>query len=83
MLPRSFYFVRHGETDWNKEGRIQGHTDIPLNATGRQQAEHAAPVFLRRPIDIIVTSNLSRAYETASIINAALQKPPVSSPMRS
>lgn len=75
MLPRSFYFVRHGETDWNKESRIQGHTDIPLNETGRQQAEHAVGVLARQPIDIIVTSCLGRAYETASIINAGLQKP--------
>lgn len=75
MLPRSFYFVRHGETDWNKEARIQGHTDIPLNETGRQQAEHAVGVLARMPIDVIVSSSLGRAYETASIINAGLQKP--------
>jgi probable phosphoglycerate mutase len=75
MLPRSFYFVRHGETTWNKEGRIQGHTDIPLNDTGRQQAEQAVSVLARAPIDVIVASSLSRAYETAAIINAGLQKP--------
>ena len=75
MLPRSFYFVRHGETDWNKDSRIQGHTDIPLNETGRQQAEHAVGVLARMPIDRIIASNLARAYETACIINAGLQKP--------
>lgn len=75
MLQRSFYFVRHGETDWNKAGRIQGHTDIPLNETGRTQAEQVVAVLARMPIDRIVASGLSRAYETASIINAALQKP--------
>lgn len=75
MLPRSFYFVRHGETDWNKESRIQGHTDIPLNETGRMQAEHAVGVLARLPIHVIVSSSLGRAYETASIINAGLQKP--------
>jgi len=75
MLPRSFYFVRHGETDWNKGGRIQGRTDIPLNETGRQQAEHAVAVLARMPIHRIVASDLARAYETASIINAGLQKP--------
>jgi probable phosphoglycerate mutase len=75
MLARSFYFVRHGETDWNKAERIQGHTDIPLNDTGRAQAEHAVAVLARLPINVIVTSSLGRAYETASIINAALQKP--------
>jgi probable phosphoglycerate mutase len=75
MLPRSFYFLRHGETDWNKNGRIQGHTDIPLNASGRSQAEQAAGLLARLPLDRIVASSLSRAYETASIVNAALQKP--------
>lgn len=75
MLPRSFYFLRHGETDWNKEGRIQGHTDIPLNETGRTQAEQVVCILARTPIHRIVASTLSRAYETASIVNAALQKP--------
>lgn len=75
MLPRSFYFVRHGETDWNKAQRIQGSTDIPLNETGKMQAEQAVSVLSRLPIHRIVASNLTRAYETASIINAGLQKP--------
>jgi probable phosphoglycerate mutase len=75
MLERSFYFLRHGETDWNKAGRIQGHTDIPLNDTGRAQAEQVVSVLARAPIHRIVASTLTRAYETASIINAALQKP--------
>lgn len=75
MLQRSFYFVRHGETDWNKAGRIQGHTDIPLNETGRAQAEQVVSILARMPIHRIVASSLSRAYETASIINAGLQKP--------
>lgn len=75
MLPRSFYFVRHGETDWNKAGRIQGSTDIPLNEMGRTQAEAAISVLARLPIDRIISSDLARAYETASIINAGLQKP--------
>jgi hypothetical protein len=75
MLQRSFYFLRHGETDWNKEGRVQGHTDIPLNDTGRSQAEQVVCILARTPIHRIVVSSLSRAYETASIVNAALQKP--------
>jgi broad specificity phosphatase PhoE len=75
MLERSFYFLRHGETDWNREQRIQGHTDIPLNALGREQAAAVAPLLLRFDIHRIVTSPLSRAVETADILNAVLKKP--------
>jgi len=79
MLPRSFYFLRHGETDWNKQGLMQGHTDIPLNDTGRAQACAAVAALSRlpidRPIDRIVASPLARAYETAEIVNSVLQKP--------
>lgn len=74
-LPRSFYFLRHGETDWNLEKRLQGHTDIPLNANGRRQAAAVVDVLRRQPIDRIVTSNLARAHETAMIINKVLRKP--------
>jgi uncharacterized phosphatase len=62
------YLVRHGETDWNRQHRIQGLTDIPLNDTGREQAKAAGVLLARRSWDRIVTSPLSRAMETASII---------------
>lgn len=62
------YLVRHGETDWNRERRIQGSTDIPLNDTGRIQARRAGSLLARRDWDGILSSPLSRAYETASII---------------
>lgn len=62
------YLVRHGETDWNLQRRIQGSTDIPLNDTGRQQAMKAGNLLARRDWDGILSSPLSRAYETASII---------------
>lgn len=62
------YLVRHGETDWNRQHRIQGLTDIPLNATGRKQARAAGKLLSRRPWDHIYASPLSRALETASII---------------
>jgi len=75
MLPGSFYFLRHGETDWNKQGLMQGHTDIPLNETGRAQAEAAAAALSRVSIDRIVASPLVRARETAEIVNRVLQKP--------
>lgn len=79
-IVRSFYFIRHGQTDWNKEGRFQGSTDIPLNEIGRGQASKAFELVARLPIDIIVTSNLSRAQETAEIINEKLQLPIIIDP---
>jgi broad specificity phosphatase PhoE len=60
--------VRHGETDWNRQGRIQGRTDNPLNDTGRMQARAAAAV-LPDKIGVIISSPLKRAAETAEIIN--------------
>ncbi|MBT1543111.1 phosphoglycerate mutase family protein [Curtobacterium flaccumfaciens pv. flaccumfaciens] len=62
------YLVRHGETDWNAQRRIQGSTDIPLNDTGRRQAAEAAELLTRRPFDAVVASPLSRAAETGAII---------------
>jgi len=62
------YLVRHGETDWNRARRIQGTTDIPLNATGREQAATTGRMLRRRGWDGIYASPLSRALETARII---------------
>jgi uncharacterized phosphatase len=69
----SLYLVRHGETDWNAQRRIQGSTDIPLNATGRLQAATTGGLLARRHWDGIYASPLSRAFETASIIAASAQ----------
>ncbi|EPR75639.1 putative broad substrate specificity phosphatase [Leifsonia rubra CMS 76R] len=64
------YLVRHGETDWNRERRVQGSTDIPLNETGREQAANTDRLLARRHWDGIFTSPLSRARQTAEIIAA-------------
>jgi broad specificity phosphatase PhoE len=75
MFGRGFYYLRHGETDYNVQKILQGHSDIPLNAKGREQAHLAAQILARHPIDRIITSPLVRAAETAEIINGVLQKP--------
>jgi uncharacterized phosphatase len=66
------YLVRHGETEWNRQRRIQGLTDIPLNDTGREQARLTGSLLTRRPITRVVASPLSRARETAAIIASQL-----------
>jgi 2,3-bisphosphoglycerate-dependent phosphoglycerate mutase len=72
--------VRHGETDWNATGRMQGQTDTPLNPLGRAQAQRAAQRLVREPIRAIYSSDLARALETATIIGQALGLPVVTSP---
>ncbi|MGO3885968.1 MAG: histidine phosphatase family protein [Mycetocola sp.] len=73
-----FTLIRHGETEWNRQGRIQGQTDIPLNDTGRAQAAQAAAALPEREWFGIVSSGLSRADETARIIASELGLTPPS-----
>ena len=73
--------VRHGETDWNAAGRIQGHNDTPLNAAGRLQSRQAAQRLAREPIRALYSSDLARAFETATIIGEPLGLTVVTSPM--
>lgn len=64
--------VRHGETDWNVQERVQGKADIPLNDKGREQAKATGELLKDEKIDIIISSPLKRAKETAEIINKNL-----------
>ena len=62
--------IRHGETLWNKEGRVQGASDVELNETGLEQARRLAFSLQGEPIGTVHTSPLKRAYRTAEIINS-------------
>jgi 2,3-bisphosphoglycerate-dependent phosphoglycerate mutase len=62
--------IRHGETAWNVETRIQGQLDIALNATGRRQAARLARALADEPLDAIYASDLARAFETARALAA-------------
>ncbi|WP_332687099.1 histidine phosphatase family protein [Bosea sp. (in: a-proteobacteria)] len=79
-IPGRLFLVRHGETDWNREGRLQGGQDIPLNALGRMQAEEVAdrlraltPAFATSDY---VASPMQRARETMKILRRELALPP-------
>ncbi|HKI92794.1 MAG TPA: histidine phosphatase family protein [Gaiellaceae bacterium] len=67
--------VRHGETDWNAEGRLQGHTDRPLNDYGRRQAAALAEQLADEEIAAIYASDLARARETAEIVSGRIGLP--------
>ena len=67
--------VRHGETDWNAEGRLQGHTDRPLNDYGRRQARELAERLAGEQVDAVYASDLVRARETAEIVAGRLGLP--------
>lgn len=67
-----FYFLRHGETGWNRERRTQGQLDSRLNDTGRAQARRAAEALRGEPVARIVASPLSRARDTAQAVAEVL-----------
>lgn len=70
--------VRHGESEWNAAGRLQGQADPPLSALGRHQAAHMAARLVDEPIDAIVASDLARASDTARALADAVGMPVLS-----
>ncbi len=73
--PTRIIAVRHGETEWNVNARMQGHLDIALNDTGRWQAERVAQALADEPITTIYASDLLRAFDTAQMISRELNVP--------
>ena len=63
--PTDILIIRHGQTAWNTQKRLQGHSDIPLNENGRLQAVTLAKILRDEPLDAIFSSDLQRAYQTA------------------
>jgi broad specificity phosphatase PhoE len=74
------FLFRHGETDWNRAGRLQGHTDTALNATGLAQAAALVERLRPRDLDAVVSSDLARAWTTGRIVAEGLGIPLISEP---
>lgn len=69
------YLMRHGETDWNKEGKLQGSADIPLNENGIRLAQETAQALKELPFEVIYSSPLCRARKTAELMRLERQIP--------
>ena len=78
--PTRVFALRHGETAWNREQRIQGHVDVPLNPTGQWQAERLAQALADEDIGAIYSSDLQRAFDTASALARATAAPLATDP---
>jgi broad specificity phosphatase PhoE len=76
----TLFLVRHGETDWNADGRLQGQTDRPLSDFGRRQARQLAEGLADERLQAIYASDLARARETAEIVAERLRLPVVLDP---
>jgi 2,3-bisphosphoglycerate-dependent phosphoglycerate mutase len=79
-LATTIVLIRHGETDWNRDNRFQGHADPPLNDAGRVQALTLACGMRDGPFSALYTSPLRRAHETAAILGAQLGLEPIREP---
>lgn len=75
MIKRSFYFLRHGQTDGNVHKVFHGRTDTDINETGHTQSNKAAEILKDVPIDRLILSPMKRVRQTAVPVNAFLQKP--------
>jgi broad specificity phosphatase PhoE len=75
-----FYFIRHGETEWNAAGSLCGRTDVPLSDVGRRQAQLLAVRLKPIPFEALYSSPLRRALETASILGHAIGREAVADP---
>lgn len=74
-MNKVFYIFRHGETDWNKEHRCQGHTNTTLNENGVSQAKKLAEKMTKYPLDAVFSSDLDRAFMTGSMVAEKLNIP--------
>ena len=72
-----FIFIRHGETDWNRQQRFQGQIDVPLNDLGQAQARRLGARMADEPAEHLICSDLQRAQQTAAPLAAAWQAAPV------
>lgn len=70
-MNKTLYLIRHGLTDWNLQQKMQGHTNIPLNDTGKAQAQALQFFFNQNPVEKVFSSDLDRAFQTAKIATGA------------
>ena len=77
----NLFIIRHGQTTWNKENLFQGQSNIPLNSNGISQAENLATSLKDKKIDIIYSSPLDRAVQTANILNQYHNAPHIIDPL--